>query len=50
MDNKISPKDNICTLWNKDLKKRDMKVHEFQNLYYILSGKELTIKQYEGKN
>lgn len=41
---KPSYKDNICTLWNKDLKKRDINIHEFQNLHYALSGKELTIK------
>lgn len=36
---------NIVTVWNKDLTKRGMYVHEWQNLYYTLAGKELTIKE-----
>lgn len=35
---------NIVTIWNKDLAKRDMFVHEFQNLIYALTNTELTIK------
>lgn len=38
--------DSLVTIWNKDLTKRDMYVHEWQNWYYLLSGgEELTIKQ-----
>jgi len=37
--------DDIVSIWNKDLTKRDMYVHEWQNLYYALTNKELTIKQ-----
>lgn len=33
--------DDIVTLWNKDFKRRDIFVHEFQNLYFALTGKEL---------
>jgi hypothetical protein len=32
--------DSLCTLWNKDIKKQ-FYVHELQNLYYALTGKEL---------
>lgn len=35
--------DDIITIWNKDLTKRDMYVHEWQNLFYLISGKELLI-------
>lgn len=35
--------DHICTLWNKDIERRDMYVHEWQNLYFALTGEELTI-------
>ena len=34
--------DDVCTLWNKDIKKRDMYVHEWQNLYFALTQTELT--------
>lgn len=34
--------DNICTLWNNDLKRRNMYVHEWQNLYFALTQTELT--------
>lgn len=46
MDGKRSFEDNICTLWNKDIERRDIYVHEFQNLYFALTRfkKELTIK------
>lgn len=33
--------DDIIIIWNKDIKKRDMFVHEWQNLYFALTGKEL---------
>jgi len=36
------PTDLIC-LWNKDLKK-EFYVHEFQNLYQLITGKELILK------
>ena len=36
---------DIVTIWNKDVKNRDMFVHEFQNLYFDLSGEELTLKK-----
>jgi len=36
--------DSLVTLWNKDLTKRNMYVHEWQNLYQSLTSKELTIK------
>ena len=31
----------IVALWNKDFKRRDIYVHEFQNLYFALTGEEL---------
>lgn len=34
---------DIVSLWNKDLTKRDMFVHEFQNLYFSLTGVELEL-------
>ena len=37
-------KDDIVVIWNKDVSKRDMYVHEWQNLYYTLASKELTLK------
>ena len=36
--------DDICTLWNKNIKKRDMYVHEWQNLYFTLTGNEIQLK------
>jgi hypothetical protein len=33
---------DLITLWNKDLKK-EFYVHEFQNLYFFLTGEELKI-------
>lgn len=41
---KPSMNDDICILWNNDFRKRGMYVHEWQNLYYLLTLKELTIK------
>lgn len=34
--------DDVICIWNKDLTKRDMFVHEFQNLIFALTGEELT--------
>ena len=42
LDGKLSHLDNMCTLWNKDITKRDMFVNEWQNLYFALTNKELT--------
>jgi len=36
--------DDICVLWNKDVKKQ-FYVHQLQNLYFALTGEELTIKE-----
>jgi hypothetical protein len=36
--------DDLIAIWNKDIKKRDMFVHEWQNLYFSLCGEELTFK------
>jgi hypothetical protein len=36
--------DDLIAIWNKDIKKRDMYVHEWQNLYFCLCGEELIIK------
>lgn len=41
-DDRRSPHEIIC-LWNKDLKK-EFYVHEFQNLYFSITNKELTFK------
>lgn len=38
-----SMEDNLCTLWNKDIRRRDMYVHEWQNLWFALTGSELTL-------
>jgi len=35
---------DIVAIWNKDLTKRDMFVHEFQNLVFALTGEELKEK------
>lgn len=35
--------DDVVSIWNKDLTKRNMYVHEFQNLYFALTGEELTL-------
>lgn len=42
--NEISPDDDIVTLWNNDIKRRCIYVHEFQNLYKIISGNSLKVK------
>jgi len=36
--------DDIVSIWNTDLTRRDMFVHEWQNLYFALTNEELTIK------
>ncbi len=33
----------MVSVWNKDLMKRDMFVHELQNLYFALTGEELNV-------
>jgi hypothetical protein len=35
---------DIITMWNKDIKK-NFYVHQLQNLYFALTGEELTIKK-----
>lgn len=37
------PSHNVyyLSIWNKDLTKRDMYVHEWQNLYFALTGEDL---------
>lgn len=37
--------DDVVSVWNKDLTKRDMYINEFQNLYFALTGEELTFKK-----
>jgi len=37
--------DNICTLWNNDIRKRSMYVHEWQNMWNIMTGTELTLTE-----
>lgn len=34
---------DIISIWNKDLTKREMYVHELQNLYFALTQRELTV-------
>jgi hypothetical protein len=41
---KKSIDDDMISIWNKDLIKRDMFVHEWQNLYFALTSEELIIK------
>lgn len=36
--------DDVVSVWNKDLTKRDMYINEFQNLYFALTGEELIFK------
>lgn len=36
--------DSIVSIWNKDLTRRDMNVHEWQNLYFALTGEELKME------
>lgn len=42
-ENKEGPENDLICLWNKDLKK-EFYVHELQNLYFLLTGKELNFK------
>ncbi len=42
--NEVSPDDDLVTLWNNDIKRRCIYVHEFQNLYKIISGNSLKVK------
>lgn len=35
--------DDIFSVWNNDITKRDMYVHEWQNLYHALTGEELEL-------
>jgi hypothetical protein len=35
--------DDVVSIWNKDLTKRDMYVHEWQKLYFSLTGEELKV-------
>ena len=41
MSNIESVGDDICVLWNNDIRRRCIYVHEWQNLYYALTGLEL---------
>ena len=36
--------DSLVAIWNTDLSKRDMFVHEYQNLYKALTNEDLKIK------
>lgn len=37
--------DDLISIWNKDLTKRNISVEEWKSLYHILTGEELTITQ-----
>lgn len=37
--------DDIVTLWNNDITKRKMYVHEWQNMYRVLTGRELKMNK-----
>lgn len=39
-----SIEDDVISIWNKDVIKRNMYVHEWQNLFFTLTGEELEIK------
>lgn len=43
MDEVMTPDDDICTLWNNDVRGRAIYVHEWQNLYFVIKGDELEI-------
>jgi len=43
VDSQPSSADELCTLWNKDIKK-EFYLHELQNLYYALTNIELDVK------
>ena len=38
---------DIISIWNKDLTRRDIYVHEFQNLYFLLAGEEIYDEEYQ---
>jgi hypothetical protein len=40
---KYAHNDQLVTLWNNDTKKRPMWVHEWQNMYSLLTGNELQL-------
>ena len=42
MSGKDRSEDDLITIWNKDIKK-EFYVHEWQNLYFAFTGKELRI-------
>lgn len=42
MSGKDRSEDDLITIWNKDIKK-EFYVHEWQNLYFAFTGKELKI-------
>ena len=42
MSGKYRSEDDIITIWNKDIKK-EFYVHEWQNLYFALTGNELIV-------
>ncbi len=44
MSNIESVGDDICVLWNNDIKGRGIYVHEWQNLYFALTNTELENK------
>lgn len=37
--------DDVISLWNKDLVKREITVNEWKDLYFLLTGEHLTITQ-----
>lgn len=40
---KHASNDQLVTLWNNDIKKRPMWVHEWQDMYNLLAGRELQL-------
>lgn len=46
-EDKNNPAEGLIVIWNKYIAKRDIYVHEWQNLYFALSGEELTLKKEE---
>jgi hypothetical protein len=41
-NDECSANDSLIAIWNKDVARRDMYVHEWQNLFFALTGEELT--------
>lgn len=37
--------DDLVSIWNRDLARREMSVKEWQMLYHVLTGEELTEKK-----